>query len=259
MKIKISLAQINIKLGDIKSNQAKADNMINDAKNEGNDLILLPELWSSGYDLANIDRYINPNQSIHNYFSRLSTSHNLAIGGSLLEEENHRYYNTLSLHLPGNGDPIQYKKIHLIPQLDEDKWLSPGNELSLCNINNFRVGLVLCYDIRFPELIRKYTLKGVDLIIVVAEWPLSRIDHWTALLRARAIENQIYIAAVNSVGETGKMILGGCSCIIDPWGKIIVSGNEHNEDLLSAEIYLSEINKIRESFPVLENRREDIY
>ena len=259
MKIKISLAQINIKLGDIKTNVDKTDNMISRAKKIGSDLILLPELWSSGYDLTNINQYINPNRAIQKRLNKLSTTYNLAIAGSLIEEENHKYYNSLSLCLPGNKIPIQYKKIHLIPQLDEDKWLSPGNELSICEINNFKVGIVICYDIRFPELIRKYAIKGVDLVIVVAEWPLSRIDHWITLLRARAIENQIYIAAVNSVGETGKMLLGGHSCIITPWGKILITGNEHQEDLLSADIYLSEIKKIRDSFPVLENRREDIY
>ena len=259
MKIKISLAQINIKHCDIKSNMDKAEAMIRDAKKVGSDLILLPELWSSGYDLANVNQYINPNRVIQSRFNELSTLYNLAIAGSLIEEKNHKYYNTLSICLPGNETPCQYKKIHLIPQLDEEKWLSPGNELSICEINNFQVGLVICYDIRFPELIRKYTLKGVDLVIVVAEWPLSRIDHWITLLRARAIENQIYIAAVNSVGETGKMILGGHSCIITPWGKILITGNEHQEDLLSADIFLSEIKKIRESFPVLENRREDVY
>ena len=184
----------------------------------------------------------------------------MAIGGSLLEKRGQNLYNTFNLHIPDNSHPIKYEKIHLIPQLDETKWLTPGKELTIHKNETLCAGLMICYDIRFPELLRKYVIdKKINLLLVVAQWPQVRIDHWIALLRARAIENQVFIAAVNAVGDSGEIKLGGNSCIVDPWGRFLITGNDEAEVLLTAELDLSVVDEIRSSFPVLNGRREDIY
>jgi len=100
---------------------------------------------------------------------------------------------------------------------------------------------------------------GCSLILIVAEWPIQRIDHWKILLQARAIENQIFIAAVNNVGQSGDVIYGGNSLVIDPWGKILVEGSRKEPELLTAKMNIGEIALFRKIIPIYEDRRYDIY
>jgi predicted amidohydrolase len=119
-------------------------------------------------------------------------------------------------------------------------------------------GIAICYDLRFPELLRRYAVQGAKLIIIPAEWPIERIDHWRALLQARAIENQAYIVATNSAGKTGDKIFGGHSAVIDPWGKVMVELGEQ-PGLATVDIDLDYVDTVRARIPVFEDRRTDIY
>jgi predicted amidohydrolase len=118
--------------------------------------------------------------------------------------------------------------------------------------------IAICYDLRFPELFRRYAVEGAKLMMIPAEWPLERIEHWKALLVARAIENQCYIAATNAAGQTGNTVFGGHSMIVDPWGKIIVAGGE-SPAMLTAEIELDVVDEVRDRIPVLRDRRPELY
>jgi omega-amidase len=119
-------------------------------------------------------------------------------------------------------------------------------------------GIAICYDLRFPELFRRYAADGAKMFIIPAEWPLERIEHWRALLIARAIENQVYVVACNAAERTGDTTFGGHSMIVDPWGKVIIEGGE-SPMLLTAAIELDVINEVRGRIPVWEDRRTDIY
>lgn len=121
-----------------------------------------------------------------------------------------------------------------------------------------KIGLAICYDLRFPEIFRSCAVKGAQLILLVAEWPSHRIEHWKTLLQARAIENQCYIAAVNKVGTSQGAALGGNSAVVNPMGEFLTLGGE-NQELLQADLDLDEVSKIREWMPVFDDRRPGVY
>ena len=120
------------------------------------------------------------------------------------------------------------------------------------------MGLATCYDLRFPEIFRPYAVAGSNLCLIVAEWPERRISHWSKLLQARAIENQMYIAGVNKVGESQGVKLGGFSAVVDPWGVPVIEGGD-GEDLLTTEIELNVSLRCRKLIPVLSDRRPEVY
>jgi predicted amidohydrolase len=112
--------------------------------------------------------------------------------------------------------------------------------------------------LRFPEVARRYALQGARLWLLPAQWPLRRIRHWQALLRARAIENQMFVAAVNGVGQSGRETFGGLSAVIEPWGEPVAEAGA-GELLLTVEVDLSQADEARQRFPVLKDRRADVY
>jgi predicted amidohydrolase len=142
--------------------------------------------------------------------------------------------------------------------MDEDKWLAPGEESVLVEADWGKTGLAICYDLRFTELFRKYALNGAKLVILPAEWPNRRTAHWQTLLRARAIEDQMYVIAVNRVGESRGEHFGGRSAVIDPWGEAVVEAGS-DPALLHAEIDLALVDDVRKRIPVFEDRRPDVY
>jgi len=259
MRLTISLAQTAFTLGDVEANFERAAVSVAQAANQGSDIILLPELWASGYDLENWQRYATAiNDGIFTRVAALARSHKIAIGGSLLELRAGGAYNTFVLFGPDGTLWGVYRKIHLFRLLHEEKYLQAGDALVLADTPWGPAGLATCYDLRFPEIFRSYALGGARLILLVAEWPERRITHWTKLLQARAIENQAFVAGVNKVGQSQGVNLGGYSAVIDPWGETIASGTD-DEILLTAEIDLREADKARRYIPVFKDRRPDLY
>jgi predicted amidohydrolase len=148
--------------------------------------------------------------------------------------------------------------LHLFRLMHEDEWLQAGSSALELDLPWGNTGLAICYDLRFPELFRKYAVDGAKMIVIPAEWPIERVEHWRALLVARAIENQCYIVATNAAGQTGDTVFGGHSMIVDPWGKIVIEGGDAPM-LLTAEIEMDMVDEIRRRIPVFEDRRSDIY
>ena len=176
----------------------------------------------------------------------------------MIEEKGGYAYNTFVLYgVDGEAWGV-YRKIHRFRLLQEEKWLKAGDRLVLAQTPWGKVGLSICYDLRFPEMFRPYFIAGANLILVVAEWPERRIGHWTKLLQARAIENQAFFAGVNKVGFSQGVKLGGCSAIVDPWGVPIIEGNDE-EALLTTQIDLHDCEDARRYIPVLRDRRPSVY
>jgi predicted amidohydrolase len=148
--------------------------------------------------------------------------------------------------------------VHLYRLMKEDLCLTAGAQTTIVELPWAPAGLAICYDLRFPELFRKYALAGARMVILPAEWPRPRLAHWRTLLRARAIENQMYVIACNRVGGTSGDQFPGHSAIVDPWGRAIVEGGE-DEEVLTAEINLDEVTSFRKLIPVFEDRRPDLY
>ena len=259
-KVSISLGQMNVKRGQAEANLRTAESLIAEAARRQSQLIILPELWSSGYDLENAAAHADElDQGLFAKLSRLAAQHQIAIVGSILERRGESVANSAPYYSADGRRLGVYRKIHLFRLFDEDKWLVEGDAPTALDLPWGPTALTICYDLRFPELYRRCAIKhGAKLIVVCAEWPLIRLAHWRTLLMARAIENQCFVAAVNACGETGGAVFGGHSMVIDPWGKAAVEAGE-DEQLLTVEIDLDEVDRVRRMIPVFEDRRPDAY
>jgi predicted amidohydrolase len=142
--------------------------------------------------------------------------------------------------------------------LEEDRYLKSGSQIKCLETPWGRLGLATCYDLRFPEIFRRYALENAEMILLSAEWPAKRIEHWKLLLRARAIENQVFIAAVNKTGISQGAKLGGNSSVIDPMGEILVQGDDQ-PGILIAEIDPEQVRRTRNWMPVFQDRKPDVY
>jgi len=259
-RLTVSLAQMPIAFGDVKRNYSVMEKMVKDSAARNSKLIVLPELWSTGYDLENAKNYADEmNKGMFAQISKLATQYKIAIAGSLLEKRGLEVANSMPLFAPNGRMMGIYRKIHLFQLMEEDKWLQPGSSSLTIDLPWGATGMAICYDLRFPELFRRYAVEDqVTMVILSAEWPLVRIEHWRTLLMARAIENQCYIVATNTAGEVGDTVFGGHSMVVDPWGKIIVEAGEEPQ-LLTVDIELDRVKEAREKIPVFDDRRDELY
>jgi omega-amidase len=258
-KLAISLGQMNIALGDVRKNTKTVEEWTAEAARRGSHLVVFPELWSTGYALSQAKELSSAlNTGIFTQVSALAQQNKISIVGSLLEKRGMDATNSAAFFAPNGRLMGVYRKIHLFRLMEEDKWLMPG-EAPLCmDLPWGRTGIAICYDLRFPELFRRYAVEGARMMILPAEWPIERIEHWRTLLQARAIENQCYVVAANAAGTTGDTTYGGHSMIVDPWGKIVVEAGEQ-PIMLTAEIEMDNVEDIRRRIPVFEDRRPELY
>jgi predicted amidohydrolase len=258
-KLNISLAQMHIALGDSARNFRRMQEWAIEAARRGSHLLVLPELWSTGYALEEAkDLASTLNSGMFTQVTTVAQQNKLAIVGSILEKRGLEVANSAACFAPNGRLMGVYRKIHLFRLFEEDQWLQAGSAPLSMELPWGETALAICYDLRFPELFRHYAVNGARMIIVPAEWPLARVEHWRALLIARAIENQCFIVAANSAGETGETVFAGHSMIVDPWGKIVIEGGE-DANLLTAEIDLDMVDEVRQRIPVFEDRRPDLY
>jgi predicted amidohydrolase len=225
------------------------------------DLVVLPELWASGGFL--FDRWEDEAQPLDGpYVAALSSAARASgawlHGGSFVERaEDGRLFNT-SVLLDETGEVrATYRKLHLFGFRDgESALLSAGDEVVTCVTPFGTLGLTTCFDLRFPELYRELVDRGVTMAVVPAAWPERRIAHWQVLARARAIEDQLVVVAVNTVGQQGRVQLGGASSVIDAWGEALAEASPDRSEVLRVEVDLAAVLRIREEFPVLAARRD---
>lgn len=258
-KLVISLAQMNIALGDERKNVAQMEKWTAEAARRGSHMVVFPELWSTGYALEQSKELASTlNSGTFATISSAATGNKISVVGSILEKRGLEVSNSAAFFAPNGRMLGVYRKIHLFRLMQEDEWLQPGASPLALDLPWGNTGLAICYDLRFPELFRKYAVDGAKMVILPAEWPIERVEHWRALLVARAIENQCYIVATNAAGQTGETVFGGHSMIVDPWGKIVVEGGE-SPMLLTAEIEMDLVDEVRQRIPVFEDRRGDLY
>lgn len=258
-RLHISLAQMNIVAGEVKRNTATMEKMLVEAARRGSYLVVFPELWSTGYVLEDAREHANTlNAGIFNQLSSVTTQNKISMVGSVLEKRGLEVANSAAFFAPNGRMLGVYRKIHLFPGLDEDKYLQPGASPLIINAPWGRTAFAICYDLRFPELFRRYRLEDASVVIVVAEWPQERIEHWRVLLQARAIENQVYIIACNAAGRCGDMVAGGHSMVVDPWGKILIEASDE-PGLFSVDIEMDRVEEARKRMPVMDDRRPETY
>jgi len=258
--MRLSLAQMPLCLGQPETNFSLVSQWTATAAQQGSDLVVLPELWSTAYDLEHWQQHANRlGEGMFARLSQLAQTHQIAIAGSLLEERHGQAYNTFTLYDAQGKLRAVYRKVHLVPMLDEPRWLVPGDQLQIADADWGKTGLGICYDLRFPEMWRQYAVHGAQLFILPAEWPSRRSYHWQTLLRARAIENQVFVAACNRVGESKGEVFAGHSAVIDPWGEVLIEGNGETAELLTVDLDLAQVNQIRDLIPVFQDRRPELY
>lgn len=253
--IMISIAQMAISANDPDGNLEMAARAAGEAARRGSHLLVLPELWTTGVSLREATVRNEPLAFDAVAAMRdLARANGIAISGSALLPDGPRFHNVHVLVDADGSVQAQYRKIHLFTPMDEHRYVAPGDEEIVCNAPWGPTGLAICYDLRFPELFRRLIDKGARVIILPAEWPHPRLEHWKILTRARAIENQCFFIAANAVGSQGRFHFCGHSAVIDPWGVTIAEAGEH-ETVLTATIDVDEVDRARDRFPALKDRR----
>lgn len=260
MKIKVALIQMDIALGQPEVNRQRGAELVRQAAGEGAGLILLPEMWTTGYCLPDLagghaDRLGEPTGAL---LASLARETGAYIAGSVADEREGRVYNLATIFGPQGDLLAAYDKVHLVPMMQEPQYLSPGNRLTLAGLGGVKAGVAICYDLRFPELFRSLTLAGAELFLLPAEWPAQRLHHWRTLCMARAIENQCFLLACNRVGADGANRFPGHSLVVDPFGEVLAEGGE-GEEIVHAEIDLAQVAAVRERIPSLRDRRPELY
>ncbi len=249
MNITFSIVQINCLLDQYETNFEKVRHFLYRLPDADKHLVVLPELWSSGFT-ENVEQAHSVNQEILNQLYLIAKDKNLLIAGSYIIKQNYDFYNQLVIISPDN-QVATYNKTNLFPQLNEFTNFKPGSGLSILKIWNLKIGMVICYDLRFPEIFRHYASQKVEICILPAQWPHKRINHFNALLLARAIENQMIIASSNVCGNINKTNIGGSSSVIDHMG-IVQAHLEGLESFSSIQIDIEDLYHWRKEFPVLE-------
>lgn len=264
MNITIALAQMDVALGQPDLNAATARTLAADAARQGAHVLVLPELWSSGYDLDRSGDYAAPlGGGAFAQMAGLAQTHELSVVGTALEANPDGLpFNTAALFGPDGTLVGTYRKIHLWAPMGEAEHMTPGNRLPTFDLPWGRAALAICYDLRFPELWRRYADAGASLVIIPAQWPARRVEHWRLLLRARAVENQCFVVGCNRAGtdpgDEGETRFGGHSAVVDPWARVLVEGGDE-AGLLVATLDLDEVTRSRRLFPFLADRRPDVY
>jgi predicted amidohydrolase len=221
-------------------------------------VVLLPEIWATGF--FNFDRYTAESEPLRGEtYARLAPwAEKLScyfLAGSIIEREEDRYYNTSLLIAPDGSLAGRYRKMHLFGyQSKESEILTSGSDIFTLKTDFGTWGVTTCYDLRFPELYRKMMEEGVEMLFVVAAWPLARLEHWILFNRVRALENLCYLVSCNCAGLLKGSILGGNSMAVDPWGEIIARAGD-SEEMLVAEHDPGKVAAIRSQFPALEDRK----
>lgn len=257
MRVRVALVQMGIALGNPRGNYQTVTRLTEALK--PTDIILLPELWSTGYDLINAARLAESDNGFTvQFMQELAQEHNAYVGGSILMQRQHGVCNTFVLVSPQGIVTATYDKAHLFRLMQEDVYLSSGQQLVSTQTEFGPAGLAICYDLRFPEIFRRYADVPVDFTFLVAEWPLPRIEHWRTLIRARAIENQCYMLACNRVGKDTNNTFFGHSMVVDPWGEILLEADT-TEGVFAVEVDTASIDAARAKIPVLTDRRKELY
>lgn len=258
--MKITAVQMAPILGEVEKNYQNARRWICRAAAEKADVVVLPELWNTSFYPADVETLADEEGiRTKTFLSSLAAEYHVNIvGGSAAVRRGQRIYNTTYV-ADRNGTIIStYDKVHLFTPGREDAKFSAGSRSNCFMLDGIMMASVICYDVRFPEWVRTAALGGAQVLFVPAAWPGARIDHWQILNRARAIENQMFVAAVNNCGAAGAMQFGGHSLIAGPWGDIAAMGGTE-EELVQADIDISSITAIRSSMNVFRDRRPELY
>lgn len=261
--MKIALAQITCVPGDVRRNVETMAERIAEAARESCEAIVFPEMSDTGYDISAIldkasvwDDRASP-QAI---LAEAARRHAIAVVAGLSERVGDDVYNAVAV-LDARGRLLaKGRKTHLmnLDPIREAGRLRAGDGLATFALGGFRFGLLVCYEIRFPEIARALAMAGAEVLLVPAAFPAARLAHWTVLTEARAIENQAYVLAVNRTGTDAGVALGGNSRAIDPWG-VVLAETSAAETMCYVTLERERLERVRGGLRVFADRREAVY
>jgi len=255
----LHLIQWRVIPGNVEGNLDRAEELIGSASPGKGDLVLLPELFPSGFYYTDLGKVADRYEDVVRWMGVIGARYEVGVAGSVPTQRPEGVANTMVLVDKVGEIVASYDKVHLFFVADEDLHFTPGKRTEVTHWEGLDVGLAICFDLRFPEMTRKLCDDGARIVLVSAQWPRVRVDHFRDFTRVRAMENQVYIASCNSCGDDGKgLVLGGGSTVVGPSGKVEGAlGDE--EGVLTVNIELDEVERVRESFPVLKVRRKDMF
>ncbi|MCC3145308.1 hypothetical protein LJ207_08230 [Halanaerobium sp. Z-7514] len=261
-QLKVALIQLKCELGNLEKNKEKILKHLAEAKLKGADIACLPELATTGYnlDLLGSDIY---DLSVKIKADYLKDFFNFAEEKKInlilplsLKEENGDIYNT-ALVINRQGKIVgRYDKAHLF--LHEKSFYNSGESYHIFELEGVKFGIIICYDLGFPEAARKMALEGAEILFVPSAWRIQDIDVWDLNTRQRALENNFFLCGVNRVGSEEDLYLFGGSRVVNPHGKLTASASEGNEEVLVTEIDLKEVEAARDYYQYLSARRKGL-
>lgn len=255
--MKIALFQMNIKWEDKEANFVKLESIIDSAVKQNVKVLFLPEMSFTGFSM-NIDITAEADSYTVERVKSLCEKYSLAVGFGWAEKCGDRAKNCYTIIDKNGNELATYVKIHPFSYAGEDNYFIKGDKIITFEIDKLMFSCAICYDTRFPELFQAISKNAnVKAIVIPANWPAKRAEHWKTLTKARAIENQTYIIAVNCVGEIGGVNYTGDSCVINPDGEIKAMANE-GEGLIICELDY-DVERLRSTFPVKNDRQVDLY
>ncbi|MCK5924056.1 MAG: carbon-nitrogen family hydrolase [Methylococcales bacterium] len=255
--MKIHCFQTDTVWEDPAANFGRIELLVANEKSIGPDsLLVFPELSTFGFSM-DVEAGAEPRDGeSFQFFSALAKKYNCHVLAGLLgkDEESGLGLNEAVCFAPDGEEISRYRKVHPLPLAGEGDHYLAGTEAVVFEIRGWKVSPTICYDLRFPELFRSAAKQGAELFVVIANWPNVREDHWVTLLRARAIENQAYVAGVNRCGSDPTLNYSGVSLLIDPLGEILAQTGAEPEVICSA-LDKNFLNNWREQFPAIDDMK----
>jgi predicted amidohydrolase len=241
--VRLSLVQIDTTPANRSRGLQRTLDTVRDIASEQAGIIVLPEVWSGGFTYREMRKVAAQSPGILKELAAISKAHETLIVGSLPEAPDGRLTNTAAV-IDGGRIVGRYYKQRLFGPMKEDRHFTTKRSRSTFATSRGVLGVAVCFDIRFPELFARIRKRRAWLIIVPAQWPASRGDHWDALLRARAIEGQAFVAGCNRIGTTEGTRFYGHSAIVDPWGKVLAQSGRRR-DVITAVLDPAQVGEVR--------------
>lgn len=255
--MKVAMVQMTVAAGEVEKNRLHAIELIRQAK--AADVVVLPEVWTTGYSLRNIEKSAEePCGPTLSALRQLAQELEITIvAGSMALRMGEKIYNSTVIVEP-TGIVGTYHKMHLFSLFGEERFFAAGKKPGLFTVNGIKAGVAICYELRFPELFRTLAVLGAEVIYLPAEWPAVRSAHWKLFIQARAAESQVYLCAVNCVGDHKGQAFYGHSMLVAPNGEVIAEGGDE-EEIIYGEIDLAMVAEVRAGLSVLRDRRPEVY
>lgn len=255
--------QFDIKRGDVKRNLEAVAAGLKTLAADRVRLAVLPEMWTSSFVAADVERLVDESDRAVHALRRAARRYKMVLAGSSYERAGKDIFNTVFV-IDADGEVVgTYRKIHLFSPGGEHLNFAEGKTPLLVQTAVGKLGATICYDLRFPELYRALAEAGAEVIVVPAQWPTERLTHWETLLRARAIENQVFVIGCNRTGidrrsPTQTLRFPGASAVLDPWGRALAAGKSRPAAKW-AEVDPAQLAEVRRRIPVWVDRRPPAY